>query len=112
MRQIKAHVAIAMVLVAGCAAAPDVAEQTPTTVAPIAGSQAAVAAVIPDAVLDIDEINASTSPPLICRDVLKANSNMHVRQCLTEADWKVYERAAARRAEELTRMLQGGLYRR
>ena len=112
MRQIRAYVALATLLVAGCAAAPEVAEQTPTTVAPIAVAESAVAAVVPDAVLDIEELNASTSPPVICRDMLKPNSNMHERRCMTEADWKVYERVAARRAEELTRMLQGGLYRR
>jgi hypothetical protein len=115
MSQIRAFVAAATVLVAGCAGAPEVAEQATTTATPIAGSAGAVAtvaAVVPDAVVDIEEINASTSPPIICREMLKPNSNVHVQQCMTEADWKIYKRAEARRAEEITRMLQGGIYRR
>jgi hypothetical protein len=112
MSRIRAFVASAALLVAGCAGAPQVAEQATPTAAPTAASAGAIAAVVPDAVVDIEEINASTSPPLICREMLKPNSNMIVRQCMTEADWKVYKRAEARRAEELTRMLQGGIYHR
>ena len=116
MRATKAYLAVAMLLVAGCAGSPQVAEQAPAAAAPAAAVPAPAgeltAAVVPDAVLDIQEINASTAPPIICRELLKPNSNVHVRQCMTESDWKIYKRAEALRAEELTRMFQGKLYRR
>jgi hypothetical protein len=100
---------VAQPATAAAAAAPAVA---PAASAAPASTREALAGIVPDAVIDIRESNASTSPPIICRDLLKPNSNVHVRQCMTESDWQVYKRAEARRAEELTRMFQGGIFRR
>src|SRR5262245_42653716 len=81
MSKISAYVAVATLLVAGCAAAP---QPTPTTAdltaanatAPPAGSGDATLAVFPDAVLDVAQVNASTAPPLICREMLYPNYNV------------------------------------
>ena len=110
MRKTKAYVAMATLLViAGCAAAP---ETTPTAAAltaaaPVAPSEGATPPLVPDAVLDVESVNASTGPPRICRQMLKPNSNVIVTVCGTAEQWEIYKRAEARNAEATTRMLQG-----
>jgi hypothetical protein len=116
MSKIKAYVAMATLLVAGCAAAP---ETTPTAAAltgaapiaaaPVAPSEGAAPQPVADAVLDVEAVNASTAPPRICRQMLRPNSNVIVNVCGTAEQWKIYERAEARNAEATTRMLQGGM---
>jgi hypothetical protein len=108
--------AFAGLVVAGCAANPELessnaaASVVPAATAADARPEAA-AAVTPDLVVDVKDLAARAPSPIICRDMLKPNSNVIVRQCLTEPDWKRYRAAEAQRAAQLVRMMQGGGYR-
>lgn len=114
MRRTWAYVVSSALLAAGCSSAPDVAgvpvaSLTPESTAPPAA--ATVAAVVPDTVVDANEIAARTPPPPICRDILMPNSNVHKTRCMSAEHWKRWEQIEARNAQALTRMLQGGKYR-
>jgi len=107
--------AIVALVLAGCAANPEI--EGGDTLAPAATPTAAdaepqaSAAVTPDLVVDVNDLAARAAAPIICRDMLKPNSNVIVRQCLTEADWKRYRTVEARKAAQIVRMMQGGGYR-
>jgi hypothetical protein len=115
MSRDKAYVVLAPLLLTGCAGAPDVAREAPTAAlvaeAPATAPAATSAAIVPDAVIDANELIANTPPKPICRDMLRPNSNVHVKTCMREEDWKIYDRLEAQRAGELVRMMQGGAYR-
>jgi hypothetical protein len=66
--------------------------------------------VTPDLVVDVNTLAARAAEPVICREVLKQGSNVHVVYCLTRADWRRYRRAEADEAEDLTRAMQSGSY--
>jgi hypothetical protein len=68
-------------------------------------------AVVPDTIVDANELVARTPPPVICRQMLKQGSNVIIQQCMTAKDWKLYERREALEAQSFVRMLQGGAYR-
>lgn len=107
---------LAALVLAGCAANSELedgdtlASAAPAATAADATSQAS-AAVTPDLVIDVNDLAARAPAPVICRDVLRPNSNVIVRQCLTQADWKRFQTAEAQRAGEIVRMLQGRAYR-
>jgi hypothetical protein len=118
MSPIKAYVVLAA-LAAGCASNPEVATDTVATEAaataaqPLAASPAAAdsATAAPDAIIDANELIASTPPRPICREMLRPNSNVRTRYCMTAEQWQIYDRVEAQRAGELVRTWQGGAYR-
>ncbi len=101
MRPTKAYVVLAMLLAAGCASSPEVADEAaiaapslaalPSSASPSAGT------VVPDAVIDANELIASTPAPPICREVLRPNSNVHETLCMSAEHWKLWK--ASRGAE-------------
>jgi len=115
MRRSQAVVVLATMLIAGCASAPEVegARFAAASAAAPAESPAAPpsAAIVPDTILDANDLVARTPARPICRDVLKPGSNVHVKRCMSAADWKVWDQIEAKQAGELTRMMQGGKYR-
>ena len=135
MRPIKAYVVLAALVATGCARAPDAAVEaavSPATAAPSAtaappatavpaanatasaapgAESAGSAVVIPDAVIDANELVANTPARPVCREVLRPNSNVRTKQCMSAEAWELYDRAEAQRAGELLRTWQGGRYR-
>ena len=114
MSPMKAYVVLAALLAAGCASSPEVADEAPAAAAFAATSGAGTAApssVVPNTVVDANELIARTPPPVICKEILKPGSNVHIQQCMTADNWKRYERYEAQNAAELVRMMQGGAYR-
>ncbi len=115
MRPTQAYAVLALLLAAVCASGPEVADEagiaapalvaTPSSSSPVAGT------VVPDTVIDANELIASTPAPPICREVLKPNSNVHERRCMSAEHWKLWERAEAQRAAEIVRMMQGSAFR-
>jgi hypothetical protein len=114
MSPYKAYVVLAPLLLAACASAPQTTSPAPAAAlaatAPAATAPGA-ASVVPDTVIDANELIANTPPKPICRDMLRPNSNVLVKTCMREEDWKIYDRLEAQRAGELVRMMQGGAYR-
>ena len=99
---------------AGCASTPEIADETSAAAPSVTATQAAAVApsgVVPNTVVDANELVARTPPPVICKEILKPGSNVHVQQCMTADNWKRYERYEAQNAAELVRMMQGGAYR-
>lgn len=78
--------------------------------APDPADAAAPATPIAPVIVDANQL-AATTPPITCRDMLRRGSNVIVQRCMTEAEWKRYERQEAHDAGELVRALQGGRYR-
>jgi hypothetical protein len=116
VERFKQCLALAALVVAGCAAQREleVSNTVPSFAAPATATDAgprAATAVTPDLVVDVNDLAARAPAPVICRDMLKPNSNVIVRQCLTEADWKRFKTAEAARAAQIVRMMQGGGYR-
>jgi hypothetical protein len=109
----KLYLALAALVVAGCAANPEIESGASAALAGSATNAAprAGAAVTPNLVVDVNDLAARAPAPVICRDMLKPNSNVITRQCMTEADWKRYKIAEAANAAEIVRTLQGGAYR-
>lgn len=112
----KQSLALAALVLAGCAANPPL--ESRNTVASTALARSATnaapragAAVTPNLVVDVNDLAARAPAPVICRDMLKPNSNVITRHCMTEADWKRYKNAEAQHAASIVRMLQGGAYR-
>jgi hypothetical protein len=99
-------VALVVLLAAGCARAPELANDG---AAPQAEAELA-AAVTPDLVIDVNELAARTPPPILCRDMLRPGSNVIVKTCGTTADWKRFERRQEKAAEETVRTFQRGRY--
>jgi hypothetical protein len=114
MVRFKQCLALGVLLFAGGAAnaamAQDANASAPAApaAAPAATRQASPGAVTPDLVVDVNQLAARAPEPVICREILKQGSNVHVIYCLTRADWKRYKRAEADEAEDLVRALQGG----
>jgi hypothetical protein len=107
--------ALVVLLVSGCAGAPELqpaelAAAAPSAAAPNA-APAEAAPIIPDLVVDANELIARQPTPPICRQILRKGSNVIVTQCMSAADWKLFERREAREAAGVVRMLQGGRYR-
>lgn len=116
MSPLKAYVVLAALVAAGCASNPQVADETGAataapTLAATPSSATASADTAPDAVLDANELIASTPPRPICREMLRPNSNVRRKYCLTAEQWQIYDRAEAQRAGELVRTFQGSPYR-
>jgi len=120
MRPTEAYVVVAMLLAAGCASSPEVADEAVIAAPSLAASSLAAlpssaspdaGAVVPDMVIDANELIANTPAPPICREVLKFNSNVHERRCMSAEHWKQWERAEAQRAAEIVRMMQGSAFR-
>ena len=115
MRPTKAYVVLAMSLTAGCANSPEVADEavlaTPALAAAPSSADPSAGTVVPDAVIDANELIANTPAPPICREILKFNSNVHERRCMSAEHWKLWERAEAQRAAEIVRMMQGSAFR-
>lgn len=107
MSRVKAYVAlVALLAVAGCASGPEVAEELSATAAVAEGGT-----VVPDTIVDANELVARTPPPVICRHMLKQGSNVIIEQCMTADNWKAYERRQAQEAQSIVRTLQRGAYR-
>ena len=110
MRRIKVWAALAILLTAGgCASGPDLADEASVAAATVADGSSGT--FVPDTVVDANELIARTPPPVICRDVLRPNSNVHVTECRTAEEWKRWLQREARNAAEIVRMMQGGAYR-
>jgi hypothetical protein len=104
-----AYVALVTLLAAGCAAGPEIASEASSEVAVTAADESGT--VIPDTIVDANELVARTPPPVICRHMLKQGSNVIIEQCMTAKDWKAYERRQAQEAAAIVRTLQRGAYR-
>jgi hypothetical protein len=115
MRPIEAYVVLTALLATGCASSPQLAVDAAGAAAALSAAPSATAvdpgAVVPDTVVDANELIARTPPAVICKEILKPGSNVHVQQCMTAANWKRYEFYEAQNAAELVRMMQGGKYR-
>jgi hypothetical protein len=115
MSRIKAYVVLAALLAAGCARSPEVADETADAAAAVTAAKSSggvdPGTVVPNTVVDANELIANTPAPPICREVLKSNSNVHERRCMSAEHWKMWEQAEARRAAEIVRMMQGGAFR-
>jgi len=116
MRPTKAYVALAMLLAAGCASSPEITDEAVIAAAPAlaaapSSTSPSTGTVVPDTVVDANELIANTPAPPICREVLKFNSNVHERRCMSAEHWKQWERAEAQRAAEIVRMMQGSAFR-
>ena len=115
----KAYVVLAALLAAGCASNPEVATEPVATAAPPpaaataspAAEGSAAATVVPDTVIDANELIANTPPPPVCREMLRPNSNVRTKTCMSAEHWRLYDQAEAQRAGELLRTWQGGSYR-
>jgi len=105
-----AYVVLTAVLAAGCASAPEVAEEAALATPTLAANENG-ATVVPDAVIDANELVENTAARPICREVLRPNSNVHEKRCMTAQQWKIWDQAEARRAAEIVRMFQGGPFR-
>jgi hypothetical protein len=101
---------LTMMLAGGCASAPQTADNAEgaaaTDPAVIAFADAA-----PVLQLDIEEFDSDPRHEIVCRQMLKPASNVIVQHCLSRDDWKQYERAEARHAQAMLRIMQGGAYR-
>ena len=112
----KQCMALAALVLAGCAVSPELGDggtlvsATPGATATDAAPQAS-SAVTPDLVVDVSDLAARNPPLVICRDLLQRNSNVILRQCLTEAQWKRFKQLEAQEAAAIVRGLQGGAYR-
>jgi hypothetical protein len=99
-------------LAAGCAGnRANVAEDAPAAAAaaPAVTTQAAAAdgAAAP-VVVDGNQLAARAAQTPICRDVLRRGSNVHVTECRTAEQWRIYQRAEAQAAGDLVRRMQRG----
>ena len=119
MRPIKAYVVLAVLVATGCARNPEAADEA-VSAAPAVAAPAVTAApndaggsaaVIPDAVIDANDLVANTPARPVCRELLRPNSNVRTKQCMSAEAWELYDRAEAQRAGELLRTWQGGRYR-
>ena len=112
MSRIRGDVVLATLLIAGCASAPELAQEASApAVAASATETASAATVVPDAVVDANELAARTPAAPICREVLRPNSNVHERRCMSAEHWKVWDQAEAQNAARIVRMMQGSPYR-
>jgi hypothetical protein len=110
-----AYVVLAASVAAGCASSPQVDESVATAAPTLAAASSSAAtgsaSVVPDAVIDANDLIANTPARPVCREMLRPNSNVRTKYCMSAEDWKTYERAEAQRAGELVRTWQGGDYR-
>ncbi|HEU4618261.1 MAG TPA: hypothetical protein VFV10_09475 [Gammaproteobacteria bacterium] len=100
-------------LVAACASAPERSAENAAPERP-AGSAAPAAAsteVAPAKVIDLNAVVDDSASRVTCRPMLRQGSNVIVKKCMTQADWKKYEAWEAKDAQEILRMLQGSGYR-
>lgn len=102
-------VLLPLALMAGCAGNRDNLAETAPAAEPV--TIAAVAAAPIGQPTTVDGNALAQRSPIICREMLKPNSNVHTNQCMTAADWERWERLEAKNAAELVRMMQGGRYR-
>ena len=86
MRRSKAYVVLAALLAAGCASS---ARGCRRNVRRGAGTRRDASRgrrpsnVVPNTVVDANELVARTPPPVICKEILKPGSNVHIQQCMT-----------------------------
>lgn len=104
---------LAMSLVAGCAStggrpAPSEVAAQPATGAANTAEKAEITAL---RVIDLNETVDDSASTVVCRQMLRQNSNVITTNCMTRADWKEFERRQALQAEEFVRRLQNGTYR-
>jgi hypothetical protein len=119
MRPTKAYVVLAALVAAGCARSPEATDAatsaapavTPSAVAAAPNDAGGSAAIVPDAVIDANDLIANTPARPVCRELLRPNSNVRTKQCMSAESWELYDRAEAQRAGELLRTWQGGRYR-
>jgi len=130
MSPIKACVALVTLLAAASfASSQEVADQAPAPATPVAEEAPAVATpgaeqaisgdvviaaadtAAPVTVVDAAELIAREPPPVVCREILKQGSNVHILQCMTAENWRIFERAEALNAASIVRMMQGRAYR-
>jgi hypothetical protein len=100
-------------LLAGCAStsgrpAPSESAAQPATGAANAGESGDVTAL---RVIDLNKTVDDSASTVVCRQMLRQNSNVITTNCMTRADWKEFERRQALQAEEFVRRLQNGTYR-
>ncbi len=101
-------------LTAGCAgnrenvAATEPAAAAPTVVTVAAAAAAPAAPGQAPTVVDGNQLAARAAATPICREVLRRGSNVHVTECRTAEQWRIYQRAEAEAAGELVRRMQRG----
>jgi hypothetical protein len=118
----KVCVVLAALIATGCASNPEQATETVATetataaaatgastlVAPATPAATGAATVAPDTLLDASQLVRSQP---VCREMLRPNSNVRQRYCMSPEFWQAYDRAEAQRAGEIVRTWQGGAYR-
>jgi len=110
-------------LAAGCAVAPEektengLSADTAAAVAPEAiattrsADEARGVAATPNPVVDLNEQPPTAHSEVICRQMLKPNSNVIINVCGTRPEWKEYDRREALVAKDLLLRMQNGTFR-
>lgn len=112
MSQFNRCLAFAVVFAVGCASVPD--EAADRAIAQTAEATAAAvtpAEPSPQNVIEVSESDLVPINRITCRQMLQPGSNVIVTRCMSQDDWKRYERLQASRAQEIVRMLRGDTYR-
>jgi len=108
MSFVRISVVLAAVLLAtACATTEEqaLALAAPATVASASDGREA-SPTEPVLVGDVNE-SVQARPEVICKQMLKPGANVIVTQCMTAANWKIYQRRVERDAQAIVRMLQG-----
>lgn len=104
------RIAVVLAAAAFTAACATTSEQAAIPAAPatVANSSdgRAPATTEPVLVVDVNE-SVQARPEVVCRDMLKPGSNVIITQCMTAANWKLYQRRVELEAREIVRALQG-----
>ena len=79
----------------------------PGTAANAVAATAGGAETSPAPVVDLNHQPPTENAEVICRQMLKPVSNVIVTRCMTRADWKAYQRAEARWAQDTLLRMQG-----
>jgi len=118
MIRLKPYVALVVLLAGGCAGTPEFADEGAQTRLDLSATPTSPSAPAPNSVtgtpslvVDVNELVASAPPPVICKQMLKKNSNVIITQCGTAEQWKLFYRRQELDARETVRMMQGSHYR-
>ena len=111
MSGIKRCAAVATLLAAGCASAPERAAETALEAEDGTGEVTAAVTEAERSVLDLNEIALDPGQMVSCREMLKPASNVIVTRCMTGDDWKRFKRREELWAQQMLRIMQGGAYR-
>ena len=96
-------------LVAACAANPDRPVPAFAAAGSTAPAQRATTGAEPE--LEVEVQAAEEGSQVVCRNMLQQASNVIVRRCMSERDWRTYDRAQEEWARRMVRQMQGSPYR-